>query len=52
MHLDDIIERADRFQNEVIIAMHFSTRYQEQQIERAVMKRLPARLKERVKLWL
>jgi ribonuclease Z len=52
MHLDDILERADRFQNELVIAMHFSTRYQTEQIERAVMKRLPAGLKERVKLWL
>ncbi len=51
-HLDDLIERADRFQNELIIAMHFSTRYQTNQIERAVMKRLPARLKDRIKLWL
>jgi hypothetical protein len=32
--------------------MHFSTRYQEQQIERAITKRLPPGLKERVKLWL
>lgn len=52
MHLDDILERADRFQNELIIAMHFSTRYQTQQIEKAVTKRLPAGLRERVKLWL
>ncbi len=51
-HLDDLIERADKFQNELIIAMHFSTRYQTNQIERAVMKRLPARLRERIKLWL
>ena len=52
MHLDDFIDRAERFKNELIIAMHFSTRYQEQQIERAIMKRLPTGLKERVKLWL
>jgi len=52
MHLDDFIERADQFQNELIIAMHFSTRYQTSQIERAVMKRLPTRLKDRIKLWL
>jgi ribonuclease Z len=51
-HLDDLIERADRFQNELIIAMHFSTRYQTNQIERFVMKRLPPRLRERIKLWL
>uniref|UniRef100_A0A7C2K1M7 Metal-dependent hydrolase n=1 Tax=Schlesneria paludicola TaxID=360056 RepID=A0A7C2K1M7_9PLAN len=52
MHLDDFIERADRFQNELLIAMHFSTRYHTPQIERAVLKRLPPGLRERVKLWL
>jgi ribonuclease Z len=52
MHLDDIIERADKFKNELIIAMHFSTRYATNQIERAVMKKLPQNLKDRVKLWL
>jgi ribonuclease Z len=51
-HLDDIIERADMFQNELIILAHFSTRYHEQQIRKAVESRLPARLKERVHLWL
>ncbi|MDZ4684761.1 MAG: MBL fold metallo-hydrolase [Planctomycetaceae bacterium] len=52
MHLDDILERADRFQNELIIAMHFSTRYHASQIEKAVTKRLPPGLRERVQLWL
>ena len=52
MHLDDIIERADKFHNELIIAMHFSTRYATNQIERAVMKRIPPQLKDRIKLWL
>ena len=51
-HLDDIIERADRFQNELIIVTHFSTRYQERQIMKAVERRLPARLKDRVQLWI
>ena len=27
MHIDDLIERADNFQNELIILAHFSTRY-------------------------
>ena len=27
MHLDDIVERRDRFKNELIIAAHLSTRY-------------------------
>lgn len=52
MHLDDFLERADRFRNELLIAMHFSTRYATHQIEKAVMKRLPPQLKERMKLWL
>ena len=51
MHLDDFVERADRFQNELIIAMHFSARYPTHQIEKAVKKRLPERLRDRVKLW-
>lgn len=51
-HLDDIIERAERFQNELIILSHFSTRYFESQIRKAVEKRLPPNLRERVHLWL
>lgn len=52
MHLDDILARADRFQNELIILGHFSTRYHENQARRAVEKRLPENLKGRVELWL
>ena len=51
-HLDDILARADRFQNELIILAHFSTRYHEQQIRRAIEKRLPESLKSRVMPWL
>ena len=50
-HLDDIVERADRFQNEKIIFAHFSTRYLDREIEKAVLKRMPASLRERVELW-
>ena len=52
MHLDDFLERADKFRNEKIIAMHFSTRYPTSQIEKAVMRRLPPELRDRMKLWL
>jgi ribonuclease Z len=51
-HLDDIIERADRFQNELIILSHFSTRYHERQIRAAVERRMPAALAQRVHLWM
>jgi ribonuclease Z len=52
MHLDDLLERADRFRNELIICMHFSTRYHPQEIRRYVDGKLPANLRDRVKLWL
>jgi ribonuclease Z len=51
-HLDDILERADQFQNELIIFGHFSTRYHERQIRKAIEKRLPEKLMQRVELWL
>jgi ribonuclease Z len=52
MHLDDLVERADRFQNELIICAHFSTRYHPQEVRRILDAKLPPRLRERVKLWL
>ena len=52
MHLDDFVERADRFENELIICAHFSTRYHPQEVQRFVESKLPPRLRERVKLWL
>jgi ribonuclease Z len=52
MHLDDFRERADRFENEVIIAGHFSTRYSDGQIRRFVERKLPDALGGRLNLWL
>ena len=52
MHLDDILERADKFKNELLIFGHFSTRYNERQFEKALQQRLPASLMERVVAWL
>ncbi|HTT84843.1 MAG TPA: MBL fold metallo-hydrolase [Rhizomicrobium sp.] len=52
MHLDDYIERADRFQNEIIICAHLSTRYNPQEVKRVVESKLPPRLRERIRLWL
>lgn len=51
MHLEDFVERADRFQNELIIVGHFSTRYHESQLERALQKRVPEQLRERMQIW-
>jgi ribonuclease Z len=52
MHLDDFIERAERFHNELIICAHFSTRYHPQEVQRLIDGKLPPNLRERVKLWL
>jgi ribonuclease Z len=51
-HLDDLLARAGRFENEVIIASHFSTRLHPDQIQRIVERRLPESLRSRVKIWL
>jgi ribonuclease Z len=52
MHLDDFLERAGRFQNELIVCAHFSTRYHPNEVRRYVEGKLPPDLRERVKLWL
>ena len=44
MHLDDFVERQDRFQNELVIASHFSTRYHHRQIQDFVARKLPGML--------
>ena len=52
MHLDDFVERQDRFRNELVIASHFSTRYHDKQIVHFVRKSLPGMLGGRLHLWL
>jgi ribonuclease Z len=52
MHLDDFVARRERFQNEKIVAAHFSTRYNSRQIRQWVEKSLPDMLGGRLHLWL
>ncbi len=52
MHLDDFVDRRDKFNNELVIAGHFSTRYSRQQAEKIVKKALPEMLNGRLKLWI
>ncbi len=52
MHLDDLVARQDRFQNKLIIASHFSTRYHPRQVQRYVEQALPDMLGGRLYLWL
>ena len=52
MHLEDFLARRERFQNEVIIAAHYSTRYTDDRIQRILSKRLPDLLDGRLQVWL
>lgn len=52
MHLDDWVERRERFQNQLLIAGHFSTRYHDKQVRYFVEKKLPDMLDGRLHLWL
>lgn len=50
IHLDDIVERRERFKNEVIIAAHLSTRYNAKQVARLVGRKLPDLLDGRLRV--
>lgn len=52
MHLDDLVERRDRFRNELIVASHFSTRYNQRQVESLVRRAVPDMLDGRMAIWL
>ncbi|MCC6493143.1 MAG: metal-dependent hydrolase [Pirellulales bacterium] len=52
MHLDDFVQRRERFQNELVIAAHLSTRSGGPVVERIVRKALPDMLGGRLMLWL
>ncbi len=47
-HLDEWIERAELFENEVIAFGHFSSRYSAGQVREILERRLPAAMRERV----
>ena len=52
IHLDDLVERKDEFKNELVIASHLSTRYNNEQVRRMVKKSLPDMLDGKLNLWL
>ncbi len=52
MHLDDYVRRKNKFENELIVCGHFSTRYGPRQAEKLVRSKLPGMLDGRLKLWL
>jgi len=46
-HIDDIIARAEKFENEAILLIHFSARYKAEQIKDALHEKLPPSLRQR-----
>ncbi len=50
IHLDELLEVADRFQNEHLILMHTSQIYSPRSAREILSKRLPPRLRERTQL--
>lgn len=48
VHLDEIIERADRFENEALVLMHFSQLYKPHDVVRILDERCPPALRERI----
>jgi ribonuclease Z len=47
IHIDDILARADRFENQAVVLTHFSQRYRTEEIREA-LRRLPEPLGRRV----
>jgi ribonuclease Z len=52
MHLDDLVERRQKFRNELVIAAHLSMRYHHKQVRDHVQKVIPDMLDGRLHLWL
>jgi ribonuclease Z len=51
MHLDDFVERASIFKNELIIVGHQSTRYLPNEIFRVTERKIPRELLDKMKIW-
>lgn len=48
VHLDEVIERADKFKNETIVLMHFSQLYKPNEVREILDARCPSDLRERI----
>jgi ribonuclease Z len=51
MHIDDFIERAERFKNERVIVAHVSSRYEIDETKQAIAENMPSGLRERMHVW-
>jgi ribonuclease Z len=51
LHLDDFLDRADRFENELVIVGHVTSRDEPADLRRLIDDRAPPRLRERIVVW-
>ncbi len=51
VHLDEILARAERFQNEALVLMHFSQAYGPEAVHDIIRQRVPPSLRERVRVF-
>ncbi|HYM61588.1 MAG TPA: MBL fold metallo-hydrolase [Thermoanaerobaculia bacterium] len=52
IHVDDLADFADRFENKLIVLTHFSRRYSHEELAQEIGARLPKMLRERIRLGL
>ncbi len=50
IHIDEVVERADLFENKAILFTHLSARYRQNEAKALIKKKLPPHLMERVTL--
>jgi ribonuclease Z len=50
VHIDEVVEHADLFENEALLFVHFSSRYGAEEARDLVERKLPAGLRERVEV--
>ncbi|GMV39696.1 MAG: hypothetical protein AMXMBFR64_14120 [Myxococcales bacterium] len=51
IHVDDLASRAEAFENEVVVLVHFSQLYDSAEVRALIAERLPVSLLERVRLF-
>jgi ribonuclease Z len=51
IHLDEILARAERFQNEALVLMHFSQAYHPDEVHSVIQARVPESLRERLRIF-
>ena len=51
LHFEEIRERAERFQNEALVLMHFSQAYSPDEVHATIQARVPEKLRERLRIF-